>query len=140
MHCARARGMKLRACIPTLLALVFLAGCTGRHVPETPATVTVGLNAPSPAWSMTVDEAWVVGDEAWVLAELHQKQGGASAQVITPLSATVALPMTPSTLHRYVVGRTWTWPEPDPSNSYVPNVKAFHNLLPATARQVYPRP
>jgi len=84
--------------------------------------VSLGMDTPSPLWSLKFEKAKRVGDELWVLWRLSQNDG-MGAMVIThrEASAKVAVGDLPSdaAVRHFVVGKTFNWADPNAKATYV---------------------
>ena len=70
--------------------------------------ISIALTVPNPAWTLSIREVWIVGDELWVISRLTRVSDMA-AQVITTVSDKITI-MTPNLpIKHYVVGKTWNW-------------------------------
>lgn len=101
--------------------------------------VTLKLQVPSPAWTVSISEAWIVGEELWVIAKLAQKQNGMAAQVITDVEASVTIPGIPDLpVTYYVLGKTFGW-EPEAANvKFIDSISAIEEGL-DRGEKVYPK-
>lgn len=126
-----------------VLFVILLAGCGGSNdepaikVDETKVpkptdmsgsvvmkeqTFTITLDAPNPSWSVKISDIYVVGQEIWVLAKLHQQKGDMVAQVISPISDSVTVSAPDIAPIYYLIpppGSSW---KPD-----VPGVEVINN-------------
>ncbi len=101
--------------------------------------ISITLAVPSPAWSLKIDEAWVVGQELWVIASLHKDTDGMAAQVISSAKASVTLkdlPKLPATY--YVLGKTFDWEKTGPNVQFIKSKADIQDGL-DTGEQVYPK-
>jgi hypothetical protein len=102
--------------------------------------VSLTLNVPSPAWSLSIDEVWVVGQEMWAIATLHEDTDGMYTQVITPAKATATLKNVPQLpITYYVIGKTFKWEQAGPNVKFIKSKADIEEGLDA-GEQVYPKP
>lgn len=84
--------------------------------------VSISMDTPSPLWSLSFAKAKRVGDELWVLWQLHEKDGMGAA-VITKRSASAALNTgdlpADAPVRHFVMGKTFNWSDPNVDAKYV---------------------
>lgn len=101
--------------------------------------IGITLQVPSPAWSLKIDEVWVVGQEMWAIVSLSQSDTMA-AQVITAAKATATIKNVPKLpVTYYVVGKTFDWEKAGPNVKFIKSKQEIQDGLEA-GEQVYPRP
>ena len=73
-----------------------------------PREISVSVTVPDTAWSISIDEIYLVNREVWVISRLERAPLMA-AQIISTISDTIHVkaPMFP-VIH-YVIGKTWKW-------------------------------
>ena len=117
----------------TLALLLSLLGCAGKlPVRE----VSVRMDAPDGGWSISILEAYRVGDEIWVISELSRAPGMA-IQAITPVSDRIRLEGPELPVRHFVVGKTWSWPGEE-DVTYLGDRSEIENRL-ARGRLLYRR-
>ncbi|QYY35327.1 hypothetical protein [Ruficoccus sp. ZRK36] len=105
-------------------------------VPE--QVISLTLPVPTPAWSLKIDEAWVVGQELWVIATLSQDTDGMAAQVISHAKASATLqnvPQIPATY--FVLGKSFDWEQEMPNVKFIDSKAEIQKGL-SMGAQVYP--
>ena len=106
-------------------------------VPE--KVVSFYLKVPTPAWSLKIDEVWVVGQQIWAIATLSEKTDGPAAQVISTAKASVTLKDIPNLpITYYVLGKTFNWEQAGPNVKFIKSRDEIEEGL-ASGEQVYPR-
>ncbi|MDP0497170.1 MAG: hypothetical protein Q7Q73_13285 [Verrucomicrobiota bacterium JB024] len=110
------------------------------NVPIEPEqVVSLTLSVPTPAWSLTIDEVWVVGQEMWALATLHENTEGMVAQVISTAKASVTLKDVPKLpITYYVIGKTFDWEKAGPTVKFIKSKAEIEEGL-NSGEQVYPK-
>lgn len=101
-------------------------------------TISVTISAPSPAWTLTIEEVWLHDEKMWVIAQVKRKEGVIAAQVITDIEDSVAIeaPDYPRTF--FIYGKTWNWEnETGPSIQFIENLSMLKQQL-QEGKRVYP--
>ncbi|MEM9227676.1 MAG: hypothetical protein AAGA45_06880 [Verrucomicrobiota bacterium] len=98
------------------------------------------MEVPTPAWTVSIDEVYIVGDEMWAIAALKEKQGAMSPQVITQVENRVIVKDVPNLpVTYYVLGKTFGWMPQVPANvKFIESTKAIASEL-ETGEKVYPQ-
>ncbi|MEM8549150.1 MAG: hypothetical protein AAGF10_00010 [Verrucomicrobiota bacterium] len=97
------------------------------------------MEVPTPAWTLSIDEVYLVGEELWAIATLKQKQGAMSPQVITQVEDSVIVKSVPNLpVTYYVLGKTFGWAPKVPANvKFIESTKGIEDGL-ESGEKVYP--
>ncbi|UCF37052.1 MAG: hypothetical protein JSU96_20020 [Acidobacteriota bacterium] len=105
----------LRTLLFSTIALV-TPGCPPLEVQE----IKVTLEVPDTAWSVTIQEVRVVGEELWVISKLERPSDLMGAQVISQVTDSVTIKAPRLPVKHLILGKTWNW-ENDPSLEFITN-------------------
>lgn len=99
-------------------------------------TIRISLPVPTPAWSISITEVWVVGYQVWAICELKEADGMV-AQVLTQAtdSVTVRVPDLPVTY--YILGRSFDWQPTDGNIVFIGDRSEINAGL-SQGERVYP--
>ncbi len=89
----------------TIALLLSLLGCAGKQPVR---EISIQMEAPDGGWSISIVEAYRVGDEIWVISELSRASGMA-VQAITSVSDRIRLEAPDLPVRHFVIGKTWGW-------------------------------
>jgi len=71
--------------------------------------ITVSLDAPDTAWSLSIEEVVLFENKIYVLANLN-RQPGMAAQMITTVQDNIIVEAPPNAETQiYITGKTWNW-------------------------------
>ncbi|ADE53437.1 M16 family metallopeptidase [Coraliomargarita akajimensis] len=104
---------------------------------ESPAKVSVRLDAPDAGWSIQIERIYQIGTNLAVISNLVHT-GAPSAQTITTVADTVAVPHNVEGLkvRHYVLGKTWNWGESD-DYQFLESLDSLEASL-KSGTQIYP--
>ena len=70
--------------------------------------ISIVITVPNTAWSVAIDEIYIVNSELWVISKLERTPLMA-AQVISTIRDTVQVSVPAFPVKHFVTGRTWKW-------------------------------
>lgn len=108
------------------LFLVPLALVPARGVEEKQA-IKVSLDAPATNYSLSITQAYHVGEETWIVAQVNKK-GDFGGQAITRISDEIKLDAPKRKVVVHVLGKTWNW-SGDEGYSYPKSRKELDAML-----------
>lgn len=126
-HCGMKTVLCLLCCCGTLLF--------GGEVSEKKISVT--LDVPSTAWTLSIESVYQLQEEVWVVARVKSDPHVMGAMAITTLEESVMVTAADLPVKKFVLGKTWNWE----SEGDVTFVKTLEDLQPQLkgAVKVYPK-
>ena len=95
-----------------ILSLVLLLCTTAWGADE--KEITVKLTVPDAAWTLTINEVHMVGNELWVISTVSQNPDLMGAQVISTVQASLRLEAPDLPMKYFIIGKTWNWKNEEP--------------------------
>ena len=102
--------MKKKMMMILPLVLLFCTTAWGADEKE----ITVKLTVPDAAWTLTIDEVHMVGNELWVISTVSQNPDMMGAQVISTVQASLRLEAPDLPMKYFIIGKTWDWKNEEP--------------------------
>ena len=106
------------------LVLLFCTTAWGADEKE----ITVKLTVPDAAWTLTINEVHMVGNELWVISTVSQNPDLMGAQVISTVHATLKLTAPDLPVKHFIIGKTWNWKNEEPC-TFIENLKQIEKEL-----------
>ena len=76
--------------------------------------ITVTLNVPDSAWTITIDEVHKVKSEIWVISTVSRDPDLMGAQVISVVKDSVKCAAADLSVKHFIIGKTWDWANKEP--------------------------
>ena len=95
-----------------ILPLVLLLCTTALGADE--KEITVKLTVPDAAWTLTISEVHMVGNELWVISTVSQNPDLMGAQVISTVQASLRLEAPDLPMKYFIIGKTWNCKNEEP--------------------------
>jgi hypothetical protein len=105
LDAARGRPRRNETMRITMALFLSLLGCAGKQPVR---EISIQMETPDGGWSISIVEAYRVGDEIWVISELSRASGMA-VQAITSVSDRIRLEAPDLPVRHFVIGKTWGW-------------------------------
>jgi len=107
-----------------LLVLLFCTTAVGAADKE----ITVKLTVPDAAWTIAIDEVYMVGNELWVISTVSQNPDMMGAQVISTVQASLKLAAPDLPTKYFIIGKAWDWENEEPY-TFIKNLKQIEKEL-----------
>lgn len=77
------------------------------------AAAVLKVTVPESGWHLRIERIFELNDQVWILGQL-QRPSGPAAQLVQTVQATLPTGLPAKSLHVFIAGKTWSWPNPEP--------------------------